>query len=319
MATKIAWTDETWNPVVGCSKVSAGCLNCYAEKMAGRLANMGQGKYVPVVTDRWATEGLVYNGEWNGEIRCDETALNKPLHWRKPRRIFVCSMGDLFHPSVPFDFIDKVMAVIAVCQQHTFQVLTKRPERMREYFSDIKTPINITGVVSQNTGITIDLGRFWNEAGQPLKNLWLGVTAENQETADKRIPILLQIPAAVRFVSVEPMLEGIKTNPWSIGLPSAEEWHPQLNWVIIGCESGPKRRPCKLEWVRDLVNQCKAAGVPVFVKQLQLPKLPKGNWWGNVPKMRDKHLDALLDQCPNYVSHNPAEWPEDLRIRELPK
>lgn len=135
MSTKIEWTDETWQPVVGCSKVSIGCAECYAERMAYRLACMGQKKYQAVIS----TDG----GVWNGKIFCDESVLDKPLHWKKPRMIFVCSMSDLFHPSVPFEFIDKVMAVIALCPQHQFQLLSKRPEIALKYFTDKATPFRI--------------------------------------------------------------------------------------------------------------------------------------------------------------------------------
>jgi len=252
--TKISWSEFSWNPVVGCSKVSTGCQNCYAEKMAFRLNYMGNDNYFDVLND----------SGWNGKTICIESALEKPLHWKKPRKIFVCSMGDLFHPSVPFEFIDKVFATTILCPQHTFQYLTKRPKRMAEYFAtiDIRT-------------LTID---HWS-----FPNIWLGVSAENQECADERIPILLQIPAAVRFVSIEPMLERIDLMQW---LKTGK-----LNWIICGAESGPKRRKCKLEWVRDLVGQCRVADVPVFVKQLSIN---------------------------GKVSHNPEEWPEDLRIRQYP-
>jgi protein gp37 len=180
-------------------------------------------------------------GKWSGDVALRYDQLDKPLHWPKPRKIFVCSMSDLFHPKVPFEFIDKIWDIINVCRQHTFQILTKRPEQVIEYVKRI-------------------------EAFRFHSNIWLGTSISTQKEADKKIPILLQIPAAVRFLSIEPMLEGI-------------DIVPSLDWVIVGCESGPKRRPCKIEWVQSIVEQCKAANVPCFVKQINIDgkvvKMPK--------------------------------------------
>jgi protein gp37 len=261
MGSKIGWTDESWNPIIGCSKVSAGCQNCYAEKMAGRLAYMGNEAYQN--TMRCVVEDIdtaTYNG-WSGKTALVEPALDKPLHWKKPRMIFVCSMGDLFHESVCYSWVDKVMEIIQQCPHHTFQILTKRPERMRAYFMSLYTAKNVQ------------------------RNLWLGVTAENQEMADKRIPILLDIPAKVRFVSVEPMLGPVDLSEYmgvQCGLNDRVYPYSYLSWVIVGCESGPKRRWCNPEWVDQLVNQCTAADVPIFVKQIcteenRLVKMP--NWF----------------------------------------
>jgi len=303
--SKIEWTEATWNPVVGCTKVSAGCANCYAEKMAYRLACMGQEKYQVVIS--------VDGGLWNHKIFCDEATLDKPRHWRKPRRIFVCSMGDLFHPDVPESFIAKVFNVIRERDYgngghpgHTFQILTKRPERAAELLPRLRfDPAGEGKVFFANRAIGLSLTYL-------LKNLWLGVTCENQATADKRIPQLLQIPAAVRFVSVEPMLGPVdleyvkdytKPNRFCkyeriyallgersvLGHRITEE---KLDWVIIGCETGPGRRPCKLEWVRDLIKRCDAAKVPVFIK-------------------------ALL--INGKVCKNIEQWPPDLQRREYPR
>lgn len=318
MPTKIGWTNETWNPVVGCSKVSPGCDNCYAERMALRLGFMGHGKYQAVINNPDNVIGGKA-GKWTGKTFCDEKALEKPLHWKKPRMIFVCSMGDLFHGSVPFEFVDKVMAVIALCPQHTFQILTKRPERMAEYLTETRRNIpiyNEAAVITKGDWemMPLDMAQTRSSGGQwwPLSNLWLGVTAENQEMADKRIPTLLQIQVAVRFVSIEPILEKVGLNYIKIGtlttLDALDGWErdvsPKLgviasrknknhiDWVIVGCESGPGRRECKTEWARDIVDQCKAADVPVFVKQL--------NIGGKVVKD--------IDQFPDY-----------LQIREFPK
>ena len=241
--SRIEWTDETWNPVTGCSKVSAGCKSCYAEKMAKRLQAMGQIKY---------KDGF--------KVTLHPNELDRPLHWKKPKKIFICSMSDLFHEDVPDGFIDKIPHTIRRCPQHIFQILTKRPERMYKRLKHI---------------------RFI------MSNLWLGVTAENQAMADKRIPLLLQTPATVRFVSAEPLLSHIQDMSYYL------DGDNKLDWIIIGCESGPNRRPCKLEWVRSLVDQGQNAGVSVFVKQLDID--------GKVVKDWDNPL-----------------FPDDLKIREFP-
>lgn len=273
MPTGIAYVDKTWNPEVGCTKCSPGCLNCYAEKMAYRLVYMGHKKYEKVV--HWAT-WVKDNGGWTGEVVCDEKVLDIPLHWRKPRRILVCSMGDLFHKSVPFEFIKSVLGIIALCPQHKFLLLTKRIEKMAEL------------------------------SGAYPDNAFPGATICNQEEANRIIPILLQIQAAHRWLSIEPMLEAIKLSPTVFGYtkPTGQfrtyknkrqvafgynPKAPRINSIIVGCESGPKRRPCKLEHIRSIVQQCKAAGVRVFVKQIEID---------------------------GKVSHNPDEWPEWARVRE---
>jgi len=301
MPTKIEWTNETWNPVVGCSKISEGCLNCYAEKMAVRLASIYERDiskknlkpYTSVVTPSkyYTLEASREPRRWNGKTAFVESALEKPLHWKKPRMIFVCSMSDLFHESVPFEWIDKVMAIIALCPQHTFQILTKRPERLLEYYQQEPRGQIDHAIID---GISYFVGRGKKYAGKgltkhlrgyeglwPLPNLWLGVTIEN-EKYKHRANVLSEIPAAMRFISNEPLLSDIRYT-------TDELRH--IDWLIIGCESGPKRRPCKLEWVRNIVSQCKAANVPVFIKQLNIN---------------------------GKVEHNIEKFPEDLRIREYP-
>ncbi len=181
--SKIEWTDSSWNPVSGCTPISPGCAHCYAKCIAERFAG---GKAYP--------DGFA--------VTLHPDKLEEPLHWRKPRMVFVCSMGDLFHDDVPDDFIDRVFTMMALCPQHTFQVLTKRVERMQQYLS------NYGGVVSPGLGASI----HW-----PYSHVWLGVTSENQEQADKRIPLLLQTPAAVRFVSIEPLLSPIDLLQWLVG------------------------------------------------------------------------------------------------------
>lgn len=299
--SKIAWTEATWNPVTGCTKISPGCANCYAERMARRLQAMAAPRY---------KDGFA--------VRCHPEALNEPLRWTKPRHVFVCSMGDLFHRGVSVAFIHQVWTTMYQAPQHRFQILTKRAERMMDYFN--RRPL--------------------------CPWIWLGVTAEDQQRADERIPILLDTPAAVRFVSVEPMLEPVDLSRWlpEVGPPlricsrcglrkqprgrsaplaiagelctpdcagydvqpqPSELWanesrrdfgypvelarSPRLDWVIVGGESGPKARPFDPAWARSVVQQCRAAHVPVFVKQL-------GSVWG-------RGMEA---------------WPEDLWVREMP-
>ena len=248
--TKIPWTDQTWNPIVGCSKISDGCKNCYAETMAARLSVMLGRIGTGGQTDAWsAYSSVVTDRRWNGSTALIASALSKPFLRKKPARFFVGSMGDLFHPSVPSVWIDQVMAVVSLCSRHIFQLLTKRPERMCEYFE-----------------------RYY--AGTPpLPNIWLGVTAENQAMADERIPALLQIPASKRYISVEPILGPIEV---------PDDVLRNLDWVIIGAESGPNRRQCSLEWVSRLGILCNCAAVPWFVKQIhdingKLVKSP-ANW-----------------------------------------
>ena len=477
--TKIQWSEFSWNPVVGCTKVSAGCQNCYAERMAVRLACMKKH-----VSDKYSVVISAKAG-WSGRVFCDESALEIPLHWKKPRMIFVVSMGDLF--LAPFEFIDKVMATIALCvsvtrppesYRHIFQVLTKREQIMLAYFADPETrhrihiqALSIVHQSQQKNGKSLNMwdGRW------PLSNLWLGVTAENQEMADKRIPILLQIPAKIRFLSIEPLLSPVdllkylkteqgelyydkksrnnvfgldedrnvqdglrrpdmengqngrgepegsgvsETLPKKTGrkkqvglqngtvyskseevqslcssdsldgslsnsdtsrarnqsqrrkqgqqpscksgdINSAGECNSQfqgtgkktkrpkrrkkcnsetdksasagntrnvqsgrtstnrdsitfpdntecgqcntqkeklgtspISWVIVGGESGPKRRECKIPWMLDIVRQCRDAGVKCFVKQVSIN---------------------------GKVSHDPAEWPVELRVQQLPQ
>lgn len=290
--SNIEWTDCTWNPVVGCTRVSAGCDHCYAAGMTKRLEAMGQKPYA----------GLTHNGHFNGVVRCLPERLNDPLHWKKPRRVFVNSMSDLFHEGVPFDFIDKVFAVMALCPQHTFQILTKRPQRMAEYLTGVRDQVLGHATASSHWHAWAEvawLGRAsfevpWSWHGEtirgpwPTRNVWLGTSIENQATADARIPHLLRCSAAVRFLSVEPLLGPIdfaRCDPCPL-----LRWHcPQcdarireracpvcgreghhgesIDWVILGGESGRKARPMHPDWARSIRDQCVAAGVPFFFKQ----------------------------------------------------
>lgn len=269
MSTKIEWVQaqdgargESWNPVTGCSPCSAGCLNCYAGRMAQRL----KGRY-----------GYPKDNPFRVTFHPDK--LNQPLRWKKPRRIFTVSMGDLFHKDVKWNWQYKIFEIMVINQNHTYLVLTKRPERMQKVLADV--------------WFHLCRNYPWLQNNLPLKNVWIGITAENQEMADKRIPILLQIPAAVRFISVEPMLSDIdlKLHDYAKSCGSRSVRRQFLNWILCGTESGAKRRPAKIEWIRNLKDQCVSAGIPFFMKQIE-------------------HNDR--------VSHNMDEWPDDLGIREFP-
>jgi protein gp37 len=284
--TGISWTDQTWNPIVGCSKISTGCAHCYAETMARRLRGMGRPEYLE------AHDGT----GWSGRTVFLPERLDQPLRWRKPRRIFVCSMGDLFHESVTNEQIAAVWGVMAAAPQHAFQVLTKRPGRMAEWFEWCRKASRADDVLPLYGRRIPRPGRvhLWLAlAGDaPLPNVWLGTTAEDQAAADSRIPYLLQCPAALRFVSVEPMLGEIDLDlePHPHGRPEAlcesrecsgcgdadsepcgdwRRWRdrPRIDWVICGGESGPGARPMHPDWARGLRDQCRGAKVPFHFKQ----------------------------------------------------
>lgn len=271
--THIEWTDATWNIITGCSVVSAGCKHCYAMKLAGtRLAHHPSREGLTIDT----AAGPV----WNGEVRFNTDWLHQPLQWTRPRRIFVCAHGDLFHESVPDDWIERVFAVMAQATHHTFQVLTKRPARMREWFNKPRTynssacGSTVEGVVRHTAGHP--RGFQW-----PLPNVWLGVSVEDQAAADARIPDLLSTPAAVRWISAEPLLGPVNLTRVTV---AGKGWHDTLagwrdcddypgrehtiDWVVVGGESGPGARPMNPQWVRDLRDQCMLhADVPFLFKQ----------------------------------------------------
>lgn len=294
--SKIAWTDATWNPVRGCTKVSAGCANCYAERFA----------------ERW--RGIPgHPFEQGFDIRLVPEALNLPIRWRKPRRIFVNSVSDLFHPEVPFDYVDMVFGVMAACRfdrrgegpGHVFQILTKRADRMAEYLSTDRRRAWAYSGAQRGGGEDPDPMFDQIDMGPTvLPHVWLGVSVENQAAADERIPHLLATPAAVRFVSCEPLL-----GPVDLSMPEFyqdDRYGPQrwVDWVIVGGESGPKARPCDVAWIRSIVDQTKAAGVPCFVKQM-----------GADPIMEPGPISW---PCEDRSGADPSEWPEDLRVQQMP-
>jgi len=252
MTTKIQWCDETWNPIVGCSRISEGCQNCYAATAAksARLQQFNQYKLV---------------GNWDGSVQFVESQLLKPLGWKQPKKIFVCSMADIFHKSVPDEWVDKMLAIAALCPQHTFQILTKRPARMMAYFSH---PDRLTEINFQISKILKEPFEIYQSRllKLPLPNVWLGVSVENQLAANTRIKFLTQTPAAVRFLSCEPLLERLNLSKWVFD--RSETDITPIDWVIVGGESGSGSRPCHLNWIRSIVDQCYQSNTPVFVKQL---------------------------------------------------
>jgi protein gp37 len=390
--SKIQWTEETWNPVVGCTPVSPGCLNCYAATLAPRLAAMGQPQYAGLTVRMTDTRGDT-RAVFNGTVRCVDEALDKPLRRKKPTMYFVCSMGDLFHKAVPFEFIDRVFAVMALCPQHTFQVLTKRPERMAEYLNQ---PASLA--FRRVCAAISDMGYRPTTGTWPLAHVWLGTSAEDQTRLDERVPHLLRCPAAVRFLSCEPLLgaleladtlkaktrvhmclnvrgairnrsfdgfnhpggqpmtrseaenalfdlhaKGVKVIP----LGECDDFDdqtgcrghrtPGIDWVIVGGESGVHARPCRVGYVRNVVRQCREAGVPVFVKQLGAVVWdrndagfcgdPSDAWDENKTRgvIFDPENDATVYQGKpvRVLLHDRKggdmdEWPADLRVREMP-
>jgi protein gp37 len=279
--SKIEWTDKTWNILTGCTKISAGCRNCYAADMANRF--WGDRKF--------------------SDIEFHPERLELPLRWRKPRMVFVNSMSDLFHESVTDEQLDQVFAVMALTEKHTFQVLTKRPERMVAYFQKTFGTIThdmgresvitradiVESVMMRHADCSSEALRQW-----PLPNVWLGVTCESQKAADERIPLLLKTPAAVRFVSFEPLLE-------RIALHSLHQFQ-NISWGICGGESGPKARKCAIEWIEDLVERHSDYGVACFVKQL-----------GSKPTLAGEPYPA------HGKGGDMSQWPESIQCRVFPE
>jgi protein gp37 len=268
--TKIEWTDATWNPIIGCSRVSEGCRNCYAERIAARFGN-GKATVYSGLTQ-------IVNGHpvWTGKV-VETRKLLEPLYWRKPKMVFVNSMSDLFHENVTDEQRDRIFAVMALTPQHFYQVLTKRPERMLEYFAGFNRPGAEMRAIRTCAWVADDVANpphAWidlvEQIPRGLPNVWLGVSVEDQATADKRIPLLLKTPAAVRFLSCEPLLGALDLCPW-LPYEANRGWdgkmQPKLDWVIAGGESGPGARPCHPDWIRSLRDQCEAAEVPFFFKQ----------------------------------------------------
>lgn len=284
MGTSIQWTNETWNPVTGCSKVSQGCKHCYAERI-------------------WKK---VYGHRSFNDVRFHPDRLQKPLGWKKPAMVFVNSMSDLFHESVQPEWIDSIFAVMGLSQQHIYQVLTKRPARMQQELMRLSRSINPLEQSARDIGYTFKFdglsGIVHSTLPWPIPNVWLGVSAEDQATAEERIDLLRQTPAAIRWVSFEPLLGPIYLRDLRT---------LRVDWVVIGGESGTREKSRKfdLRWAYDIVAQCRAAKVPVFIKQ-----------FGRNPFFSGGHEEAARTNLKLHDSHggNMDEWPADLRIREFP-
>lgn len=303
--SKIEWTDASWNPVVGCTKVSRGCDHCYAETFAERFRG------VP---------GHAY--EQGFDLRLWPERLDVPIRWTKPRRIFVNSMSDLFHANVPTEFIDRVWAVMSLSPRHTFQVLTKRPQRMQRYLSDpglyarvLHAAIGFRSKYPALVGNPIS-----DPAKHPHPNIWVGTSVEDQEAAF-RINWLVDTPAAVRFLSCEPLLGPVDLTDITVVpakpphgprvardcltgyIPAMDEYHRDetIQWVIAGGESGPGARPCATDWLQLIGDQCRDAGVPFFCKQLGA-------------------VTAKAFRLKDRKGGDWDEWPEwlELKVREFP-
>lgn len=305
--TAIEWTDATWNPVSGCTKVSPGCAHCYAERVFPRAYRRSNGRVV-------GAGGELRLRRFT-DVATHTDRLEAPLSWRKPRRVFVNSMSDLFHEAVPDDFVDQIFVVMALASQHTFQVLTKRPERMLRYCSRL-TAEHLQAAAARwfdeiptaglhAGGPRRSVAALLNGVAVPLPNVWLGASAEDQERADKRWRSLRSVPAAVRFWSFEPLIGPIANAPLD-----------GIGWAIVGGESGVGARPCEVGWIRNLIAQCRLAGVPCFVKQLgaqprSFAKAPCAKW----PDSELEYSAKLRDSKGGDM----AEWPEDLRVRQFPE
>jgi protein gp37 len=323
--TKIEWAESVWNPVTGCTVLSPGCSKCYAMRMASRLEAMGKPQY------QGTTKKVNRLPVWAGKINLIESALTIPLKRQKPTVWFVNSMSDLFHEAVAFEYVDRVFAVMALCPQHTFQVLTKRSERMAEYVADRSTPGSGAYVggasrtlvggyeqvlrhvyrmepATQETLTPHDFIKRW-----PLPNVWLGTSVEDQKRADERIPHLLRCPASVRFLSCEPLLGPIDIRPWL----------SDLDWVIEGGESGFGARRYDVSWGRFLQTQCRQAEVAYFRKQMgayvyddhttSACSFPPEMCWPEGTKT-DYHRIMLKDSKGGKME----EWPPDMRCRQFP-
>lgn len=289
--TKIEWTDATWNPVTGCTKVSQGCENCYAERDWAQLSKNPTTAY--------------YNRAFT-DVQSHPDRLTQPLQWKRPRRVFVNTMSDLFHPDVPDDFIDRVFAVMALAKRHVFHVLTKRPARMRNYMLRLGHSARTLDTAARALGYTFEFdGQYF--VPWPLPNIWLGVSVEDQTTAEERIPLLLETPAAVRWVSAEPLLGALDLRFHIYSEPTGnfrthggkrqmEIRQPKgggLHWVVAGGEIGSKARPMRPQWLRGLRDQCATAGVAFLFRQWGEWIPENQNTYGNIG-LHDDLMDFMF-------------------------
>ena len=302
--SNIEWTEHTWNPVRGCSMAkgseAGGCLNCYAARMAARNLpgnRFSDGSPLAIIRDT--------GPRWTGRVELQPHMLDIPLRRKKPTVYFVNSMSDLFHEDLPDEAIDKVFAVMALCPQHTFQVLTKRAERMQKWFQRLQTMANDWAPHTKRGEFTpadvLDFRHMQATFGRgpafpyhlwPLPNVWLGVSCEDRKNLH-RLDLMRQTPAAIHFVSLEPLLEDLGV----LDLTG-------IDWVIVGGESGPGARPCKLAWINSIIGQCQAATLPCFVKQV-----------GSNSDL----VDWTERRQEDRKGGNPEEWPDWMRVREMPR
>jgi protein gp37 len=287
----ITWTDQTWNPIRGCTRVSEGCRNCYAERVAARFSGPGQ-PYSGLATQD--------PPRWTGKVAMAVDHLEDPLHWKRPRRIFVNSMSDLFHPALHYELIDQVVAVMALAGHHQFQVLTKRPHRMADYLARTARSIDPLEVAARQIGRTFSISQDLNPKNGstlawPIPNVWWGTSAEDQDSLDERIGDLLRCRkhAAVLWLSLEPLIGPVRI--WEAVAKTIHEppgimpSTASIDWAVVGGESGPDARPMAPDWARSIRDECANNGRPFFMKQL------------------DGH-QKKLDQ-----------FPPDLQIREWPR
>jgi len=317
--TKIPYCDYTWNPVTGRTHDGAGCDQCWARSLheMRHKAHLNGNKMAPQ-----------YAHPFNF-IQLHKERLTEPIKIRKPSKIAVCLGGDLFHDDVPDSFIEQVYVVMALCPQHTFQVLTKRPERRRKWYAGLDGEDGegwrsaVVEGCAQNLFATLYPEHAknvdeWLAVNLPLKNVWEGVSVWGQSSADEFIPLLLQTPSAIKWVSAEPILGPIEFSRIVM---------PDLDWWVVGGESGPHARPCDVAWIRSMVEQCKVAGVACFVKQLgAVPMESEVNWRGramtrllsarNARRVPDDMVPLLYRAT---AGADPSEWPTDLQIREFPE
>lgn len=298
--THIEWTDATWNIITGCSVLSPGCTNCYAMRLAGT-------RLLHERSRAGLTKPSKAGPVWNGKVRFNDQWLDQPLKWKRPRKIFVCAHGDLFHESVPDEWIDKVWAVMALAPHHVFQVLTKRAERMRYYLADAAQPLRVSAIVNAWPDSAIGSGNEFAAdlrlmQGESLPNVWLGVSVEDQKRADERIPDLLAAPAAKRWLSMEPMLGPVDLGHLQENLPINAwlTWLDGLDWVVVGGESGAGSRPMHPDWARSVRDQCEATGVAFLFKQW-------GEWEVSIDRERDDP-DWRADYTNDYVDRGRSAW-----------
>lgn len=303
--TGISYCNATWSPARGCDPVSPGCAHCWAAGMASRFSDPGM----------WG-HGFATGGKWTGKVELIPSQLDKPLRWRKPRVILTQVEGDLFHPALPFEQIAAVYGVMAACPQHTFLVLTKRPERRLEWHDWLGlADITLGGRPFEKCCVAA--GRMlqrpvmtYGQARWPLPNVWEGTSVEGLEHLH-RLDELAATPAAHLWASFEPLLADLgdllKWLPHEVETGQLTSvWAPGIDAVVVGGESGPRARPCDIAWVRSILGQCQAAGVPCHVKQLG----------AHVHEYMDGALTRI--SLDNRSGGDPSEWPEDLRAAHGP-